>query len=114
MNKESSAHDYWIKRLVAFVIDAIIVYVVLVIIAGIAAIPYLFRFNFSDVQFIFAGTFSFVSGIILVLYFTPSEISRGATLRKQIMGLMVKTRTGRNPTFGEAFIRNISKIYWCS
>ncbi len=112
LTKESNAQDYWLKRLVAFVIDAIIVYVVLAIIAGIVAIPYLFSFNFTDVRFIFAGTFSFVSGIILVFYFTLSETSRGATLGKQIMGLTVKAGTGRNPTFVEAFIRNISKIYW--
>ena len=34
------------------------------------------------------------------------------TLGKSIMGLKVTNINGDRPTLGQAFIRNISKIYW--
>jgi uncharacterized RDD family membrane protein YckC len=47
-----------------------------------------------------------------VLYFVILEVSWGATLGKRILGLHVQTTSGARVKFNQAFIRNISKIYW--
>ncbi len=110
--KESKAQDYWVRRLVAFLIDAVIIYVVVGILAVALAVPFFFLSGLGVMIAVLAGTFSFVSGVILILYFAASEVSRGATLGKSLMGLKVTARGARNPNLGEAVIRNISKIYW--
>jgi uncharacterized RDD family membrane protein YckC len=110
--KESGAQSYWIKRIVAFVIDAIIVYIVLGIIVTTVALPFLFLGGAYYYYTVFAGTFAVVGGLILVLYFTLAEVTIGGSLGKRFMGLKVVAASGRLPNFGEAFIRNISKIYW--
>jgi uncharacterized RDD family membrane protein YckC len=110
--KESSAQTYWVKRLIAFVVDAIVVYIAVGILALLFTIPFLLAAGLAVFGAILAGTFSFVAGIILVLYFTFAEAYVGATLGKRIFGLRVQTVGGNLPTLGEAILRNISKIYW--
>jgi uncharacterized RDD family membrane protein YckC len=117
LTKDSKAQDYWLKRLVAFVIDAIIVYAVLAVIAVVVALPFLFfgaltGGGFGPAAFIFGGIFSLLSGLIFVLYFTVAESSTGASIGKRIFNFKVASKTGTNPGLGESFIRNLSKIYW--
>ena len=117
LTKDQRAQEYWVKRLVAFVIDAIIVYAVLFVIALAVAIPFFIAgaFNgggFGPTGFLFGGTFSFVWGLVFVLYFTVAESVSGASIGKKVFGLRVNSKTGTNPTLAEAFIRNLSKIYW--
>lgn len=110
LSKDSKAQQYWFQRLIAFVIDAIIVNVVVYIIAIFA----LSAFLFGGLGFyaFFYGGFTFLSGFLLVLYFTVLESMRGASIGKGFFKLKVVNKGGTNPTFVEAFIRNISKIFW--
>ena len=110
--KESSVQTYWIKRVVAFVIDAVMVYVVLGIIAVLLAIPYLLVSGPGVFSAILAGAFSIVAGVILLLYFTVAETSYGCSIGKRVMALKVVDTRGKAPSIDKAFIRNISKIYW--
>jgi uncharacterized RDD family membrane protein YckC len=110
--KEGRAQGHWISRLVAFVIDAIIVAVVLGIIGIVLAIPLLFIGGIAAVVSLFAGIFSVINGIVLVFYFAITEAVSGASIGKHIMGLKVRTTTGGAPTFAQTLVRNISKIYW--
>ena len=109
---EGHAQGYWFRRLIAFVIDVIIVDLALGVIGIALAIPLLFVGGFAAVASLFAGIFSIVSGVVLVFYFAIAEAASGASIGKHILGLRVKSRTGSRPNFAEAFVRNVSKIYW--
>ena len=110
--KEGRAQGYWLSRLIAFVIDAILVDVVLLILAFVLAFPALLVGGFAAVVSVFAGIFSIVSGVALVLYFAVIETVVGASVGKHLLGLKVIATGGKTPDFGEAFVRNVSKIYW--
>lgn len=110
--KETRAQGYWIRRLVAFIIDAIIVGATLAITTTIMAIPLLFAGGFAAVVALFAGVFTIVSGVVLVAYFAVAEVASAASIGKHIMGLRVRTTSGKALTFAETLLRNISKVYW--
>ena len=110
--KESGAQNYWFRRFVAFVIDAFIVGVILVVIAVAVAIPSFALSGTAGVTSFFAGAFAIVAGVILFLYFIVAEVTRGATIGKRAMHLKVVGPKGGNPTFAQSLVRNVSKIYW--
>jgi len=110
LTKDSKAQEYWVWRLVAFIIDAIIVYVVLGVITLLIALPALFTGGWAFFGVFFGGV-AFLWGIIFVLYFAVMESTSGASIGKRAFSLKAVSKTGTNPTFGEAFVRNISKIY---
>jgi uncharacterized RDD family membrane protein YckC len=100
--------DHWLRRLIAGIIDSIIIWVITSIILALAAIPALV---FGVVP-AFIGVSSFLQGVLFFLYAWFMEFSRGATLGKQIMNLKVTTTQGALPTPDKALLRNISKIHW--
>jgi uncharacterized RDD family membrane protein YckC len=112
LTKDQKAQEYWVQRFVAFIIDAVIVYAVLAIITFAITIPFLFTGAFGVAGFLFGGGFSVLWGLIFVLYFTVAEATSGASIGKRVFNLKVVTKTGSFPNFVEAFIRNVSKIYW--
>ena len=110
--KEPVAQEYWFQRFIAYVIDSVLVFVVVGVIAVLLAIPIFFISGPAAMAAMLTGVFSFVAGIFLVLYFTVTESVTGASLGKRMMGLAVKAKGGQKPTFVEALARNVSKIYW--
>lgn len=110
MMKDEKAQMYWIWRLVALVVDYIIVGIVWGIIAVAVALPSIFAGGAFFGAII--GVFAFLFGIIFILYNVVTESIWGGSLGKRIFHLKVQSKTGSNPTFGESFVRNISKIYW--
>jgi uncharacterized RDD family membrane protein YckC len=111
LTKDQKAQEYWVQRLVAIIIDVIIVYIVLLIITALVAIPAFLTGGLGLFGAIFGGL-ALLWGLIFVLYNAAMETSSGASIGKRIFHLKVISRSGSNPTFGQAFIRNISKIYW--
>lgn len=116
--KSSQAQDYWIRRVIALVIDSVVIAIILGIIVAIIFIPYAISqiitgefFRMPQNWFSFLS-FQLIVGIGLVFYYPLSEITWGATLGKSIMGLKVTKINGDKPNLGQALIRNISKIYW--
>lgn len=93
-------------------IDAIIVDVALGILALAFAIPAFLVGGLSAVVSLFAGVFSVVSGVVLVVYFAVLEAASEASIGKRILGLRVTTTGGQKPNLGEALVRNISKVFW--
>jgi uncharacterized RDD family membrane protein YckC len=110
--KDSGAQGYWIRRLLALLIDAVLVGVLLALLGVAIAVPYLVLTGPTAVGAIFAGLFGFVYGVAIFLYFMLVEGSAGTTLGKRVMGLKVVGPTGRGPNLAEAAVRNVSKIYW--
>ncbi len=105
------AQSYWIRRLVASFIDSIILSIVIAVIGALLSIPILIAGGFSNLGLFNLAAFPLVVGLFSIFYFPASEVYRGATLGKLIMGLKVTTLTGEKPDWRQAFIRNISKIY---
>jgi uncharacterized RDD family membrane protein YckC len=105
---------HWVLRLVALIIDSIILAIVAWIILTILLVPLLF----SGAVYSFWlgwGNFlilPFITGILEVLYFVFFEVTMDATIGKKIIGLQVQLVNGGKVPFDKALIRNISKIYW--
>ncbi len=110
--KESGAQIYWVRRVIAFVIDWLIVYFAVGLLVIVAAASFLVLSGPGVFVAVLVGVFSFLAGAILVLYFVAFEILAGASIGKRIMGLKVVVSGGRTPNVMEALIRNVSKIYW--
>ncbi len=110
--KESSAQIYWVRRVVAFVIDALIVYLAVGLLVILAAASLLVLSGPGVFVAVLVGVFSFLAGVILVLYFVAFEVVAGTSVGKRVMGLKVVASGGRAPNMMEALVRNVSKIYW--
>jgi uncharacterized RDD family membrane protein YckC len=110
--REGRAQTYWVRRLVAFLIDAGIVSITVVVIVVIAAIPVLVLSGPTVLGGILGGVFAFLTGVIMVLYFVAFEVLAGSSVGKRVMGLKVVTSRGGVPNAFEALVRNVSKLYW--
>jgi uncharacterized RDD family membrane protein YckC len=110
--KQGSAQIYWVRRVIAFVIDAVIVYFLLGLLVILAATSFLALSNPGVFGALVGSTFTFLVGVILVLYFVAFEVLAGASIGKRVMGLKVVASGGRAPNAIEALVRNISKLYW--
>ena len=112
-NTEQIDWGHWVLRLVAIIIDGIILIIAAAIVSAILSIGLLIGGGFG---FFFSGlglvSFSFLWGILAVLYYMILDTYWGATLGKRFMGLRVQTVNGGKVPFDKAFIRNISKIFW--
>jgi uncharacterized RDD family membrane protein YckC len=104
--------NHWLFRLIAYVIDAIIIAIPTWIIWFAITLSAIFTssyFFFAWGAWLF---FPLIWGIIQVLYFAILDVYWGATIGKRVLGLQVQMTTGGRVPFDKAFIRNISKIYW--
>ncbi len=99
---ESSLQQHWVKRLIAIVIDSIIVGIATAIIGYFINVAGIFNWL----------SFPFAMGLIYVLYFTITELTYGYTVGKKIVNLKVVMADGKRPSLESAFIRNISKIHF--
>lgn len=106
--KDPQLQDHWIKRLVAYIIDGIIVNISTGILLAVVLFP---AFVANPFGYINITSFPFASGIAAVIYFVVAETVYGTTIGKTFMMLKVVTKTGEKVTFEKAVIRNISKIY---
>lgn len=99
----------WVIRLIAYIIDAIIISIVSFIIGVIIAAAIVL----SGAFFLFVGYWLFLLtfGILSILYFIVLDVFWGATIGKRLMGLDVQLVKGGRISLGKSFIRNISKIF---
>jgi len=112
LTKDSKAQGYWLDRVIAFIIDAVIVFVPLAILTAIVAVFYFTLGLFAPFALFVGGWVTFLWTIIFILYNVSMESSSGASIGKGIFHLKVVSKSGTKPTFGDAFVRNLSKIYW--
>jgi uncharacterized RDD family membrane protein YckC len=103
--------NHWLLRLVAFIIDSIIIGIVAAIIYYVAIVAVI---SSGGIWFLWGPVLllGFILGILELLYFIFMDASYGGTLGKRILGLQVQMVNGSKVTFEKAFIRNISKIFW--
>ncbi len=106
IGNDRKLQTHWLNRIMALLIDSVLLGIIVGIIAAIVTLPALF-----DVPMILLGA-PLMFGILSIFYFVFMESAYGATIGKRIMGLKVVTLDGRNPNVEKAFIRNVSKIHW--
>lgn len=113
--------EHWIKRVIAIIIDNIILAIAVSILWIIISIPVLILTGttypwFGIPWFASLGGwlfgFPFAVGALSLLYFSFAESIYGQTIGKRLMGFRVATVDGRVPNLGRALMRNISKIHW--
>jgi len=111
LTSEKTAQDHWARRVIAYVIDSILVGAVAFILVLATALP----------PALLGGGLPFWGGlwfggifpllILLILaYFILAEALYAKTLGKHIMGLRVVRRDGKRMDLGTSFLRNISKV----
>lgn len=121
LTRDARTQEHWIRRVVAYVIDWIIVsiataiiYLIVSTLAGMANVivsgPSIANF-FLPFGAIGAGIFG-VDALLFLLYFALSEGFYHRTLGKSFLGLQVNTTDGSTLNVPKAFIRNITKIFW--
>ena len=104
---------HWLLRLIAYIIDWVIIGIIVGILWLIVFLPFLF---IGAVAGFFAAwgwvvVFPFIVGLLMVLYVLYTEVNWGGTIGKRILGLQVQKVSGGRITYGQSFIRNISKIH---
>ncbi len=95
LSKDKALQEHWLRRFVAIVIDAFIIYVPIWIISAVLA-----RYGF--VLFL-------ISGVVFFLYTAFFDLAIGGTFGKMMMRLKVVSVKG-GLDLPQAFMRNISKI----
>jgi len=105
ITKDPDLQNYWIFRIIAAVIDGIVL--------GIVASALSFvLFPWMLLGWYMWGTYPLIIGILEIAYFVFFEATNGASIGKMVLGFKVTTLDGQKPTTDKALIRNISKIYW--
>lgn len=97
----------WLYRIIAYIIDSIVIGLTIALITIIASIPFIL---FTPRALISLP--SLLTGIISIAYFALMEWFYGFTIGKRFMRINVVAVRGGRPTPEMAFIRNISKIHW--
>jgi len=102
--------NHWLLRLVAFIIDSIIVGIIALIIYFFVIVSILA----GGLWFLLGPfiVFGLLLGLLELLYFMFMDASYGGTLGKRLLGFQVQMVDGGKVTFEKAFIRNMSKIFW--
>lgn len=107
----------WIYRLIAYIIDSIIIgipaYIIYWLITPLFSvnINYGFGVVVSVPPWWLGFLLPLILGVLELVYFIILDSKSGATFGKRIMKLQVQTVNGSKLTINQAFIRNISKIY---
>ena len=105
---DPNLQDQWIKRLIAYIIDSVLVSVATGILLFIIRLPFYVANPFGIIDPLL---FPFATGLIIAPYSILAEMYRGATIGKSLIGLKVVKKSGGNLSFEAALIRNISKIH---
>jgi uncharacterized RDD family membrane protein YckC len=108
--KDSAAQRYWLNRLLALIVDGLIVFIPLLIITVIVAV-FVAIGGLTPFGLVVGGALSILWYFIFILYNMVMESTYGASFGKRSFHLKVVSKAGSNPNLGEAFIRNLSKIY---
>jgi uncharacterized RDD family membrane protein YckC len=109
---------HWIYRVIAYIIDSIIIGIPAAIIYYIVILA-LITPSYTVLGVTVYGVapwwsfllLPFLLGIIQLFYFMFLDSAWGGTIGKRVMGLQVQTVNGNKVPFDKSFIRNISKIY---
>jgi uncharacterized RDD family membrane protein YckC len=105
---------HWVLRVIALIIDGIILGIIAAILFFLILIPLALASALSAGFAVWGWTalYPLVVGVLMVLYFLVLDVQWGGTVGKRLLGLRVQTVKGGRITYTQSLIRNISKIYW--
>ncbi|MCK5290707.1 MAG: RDD family protein [Thermoplasmata archaeon] len=101
IGNNKALQDHWLRRIVALIIDGIIIGVIAFLVSIVFWI-------LSPIGFI--GWF--FSGLLMFLYFIAFEMMMGGTPGKKLLSLEVVSTQEGELSFVSSLMRNISKIFW--
>ena len=107
----ASLQNLWIKRVVAFIVDSIIVGIIFFVVSVIFTVLLLpVRLVTIDLfTGLSAGVSTILSPLIVYGYYTFFEGSFSATIGKMLLGLRVIPIRGGTMNYKKAFVRNLTK-----
>lgn len=106
IGSDKSLQDHWLKRFIACIIDAVIVWVIALVLWALLVL-------FTPMRWFgwhFWGMEPFLDGAIYWLYSSLMEGASGATIGKRLLSLRVSALQG-DLDIGKTVVRNISKIH---
>ncbi|MDG6934147.1 MAG: RDD family protein [Nitrososphaerota archaeon] len=106
VSSDSEAQSHWLLRVVAYVVDAIIIGIVAYILLLLTPLA------FANLFFLVGLTGALYAGVLMFLYASFMEGIYGATIGKKLVGLHVALENGGKATLEQTFVRNVSKVYW--
>ena len=109
LTSDKSAQDHWARRVVAFIIDSVIVGAIVSVLVLAAIIPG-FILGGGVFPFWWGFWFGGILTLLILAYFILAEAAYSKTLGKNIMGLKIVRKDGKPIDLGTSFLRNISKI----
>ncbi|HEV8595068.1 MAG TPA: RDD family protein [Thermoplasmata archaeon] len=107
IGSNKALQDHWVKRVLAYIIDWIILVIISILLTLVLAPTVWFG---GGVGSIFFGAGLFLYALIAILYWVIQEGFMGGTVGKKIMGLRVVGTHGPVDIV-KAVIRNVSKIH---
>ncbi len=111
--EDSALQENWFRRIIAFVIDGIILAVIYGALAAISLAGFFLTRSYNPLGFASVfGVGAFLFWIIGILYFAATESTWGASIGKRLLALKVVDQKGNKPLIKDAFIRNVSRIHF--
>jgi len=108
LGSNKALQEHWIKRLIAAIIDGIIIYIPLFIIFNV-----IFWSAIWGAGWYWWGWWWWlVDGLVVFLYFVLLETTMHASFGKKVFNLQVVTTTGQPLGFGAVATRNVFKIIY--
>jgi len=96
LSKDKVLQEHWLRRFVAIILDAVIIYV-----------PMWLLFSFLGYPYFYPGL---LSGVLLFVYCALLDTAIGGTIGKLILRLKAVPTSGKM-TFSQALMRNVSKVF---
>lgn len=95
------------RRVIAYIIDFFVVSSFMWIVSYLLSL-FVNPYNMYTIFYYF----QFVVPILIMLYFTVLEKTKGSSVGKSLMYLRVLSRNGYRISWLQAVIRNLTKIFW--
>ncbi|WP_296795189.1 RDD family protein [uncultured Methanobrevibacter sp.] len=95
------------RRVIAYIIDFFVVSAFMWIVSYLLSL-FVNPYNMYTIFYYF----QFVVPILIMLYFTVLEKTKGSSVGKSLMYLRVLSRNGYRISWLQAVIRNLTKIFW--
>ncbi len=111
VRSNASLQQLWIKRVIAFIVDSIIIGIIFVVVSIIfAALLLPVRVVSFDIFTGLSAGFSTILSLLIVYgYYTFFEGSFNATIGKMFLGLRVLPIRGGTMNYKKALVRNLTK-----
>ncbi len=100
--------DHWLRRLIAIIIDSILIWIIVSIVVFIANLLGFLLPVLNMPMFTFDGL---LQGVLHFLYAAVIESTWGATIGKQIMNLKTTRLDGGKATLDRTLLRDLSRIH---